>query len=175
MHKKYKEFKDKFRLLFPKIYKPAIRNKLYIKFFITGIICASLDLSLIFILTDIVGVWYLFSVIFVYIVSFFTSFYLQKYWTFKDGRKRIFYEQLFTYFSVGLINLLLNASGVYILVERFGFYYLFAQIIMMGLLSIESFLVYRFIIFKKKRKIKKIAKLLMEGNADNNIKKNKNF
>jgi dolichol-phosphate mannosyltransferase len=168
MHKKYKQFKEKFRLLFPKIYRPVIRNKLYVKFFITGAVCSVLDISLVYILTDVIGVWYLFSVIFVYIFSFFTSFYLQKYWTFKDGRKRILYEQLFIYFSVGLINLAINTFGVYVLVEKFGFYYLFAQVVMMAVLSIESFLVYRFVIFKKKRKLKKITKLLLDEDASKN-------
>ena len=164
---KYKKFKKSFKIALPWLYRPLNSYKLYIKYLITGSFGTSIDILLLYILTDIIGVWYLFSTIFVYVIAFFSSFYLQKYWTFKDGRESIFYEQLFSYFMVGLFNLSINTVGVFLLVEKFNFYYIFAQVLMFATLGIESFLVYRFIIFNRKRKIKKLEKRTMMEDIKN--------
>lgn len=163
----YKEVKKRFKIDFPSVYKPLNEYKVYVKYLITGTLCTTGDILFLYFLTDIVGLWYLFSTIFVYIFAFFSSFYMQKYWTFKDGRKKIFYEQMFSYFMVGLFNISINTLGVFILVESYNVYYLFAQILMFATLGIESFLIYRFIIFKRKRRMKKIAKKAKKALVDN--------
>ena len=53
------------------------------------------------------------------------------------------------YLSVGLMNLIINTIGMYVLVDKFDLMYMIAQIIMICLVAISSFLIYRYIIFKK--------------------------
>lgn len=151
MNNIYKSFKDNFRSSSPKTYYQADKYKIFIKFIISGGIAGFIDLSLLYILTDILNIWYLLSAGLAFIIAFFVSFTLQKFWTFRDNNRKKFYQQISLYFIVGVMNLFLNTGGMYLLVDRFKIWYLLAQVIIGGFLGINSFLIYKFIIFKKKR------------------------
>ncbi len=125
------------------------KKKQIIKFVISGGTAFSADLMLLFFLTDILKIWYIYSASMAFIAAFFISFYLQKFWTFRDGSKKV-YKQMFIYFFAGATNVMVNAGGMYIIVDKLGIQYLFAQIIMTALLSTCSFLIYRFVIFSTK-------------------------
>jgi glycosyltransferase involved in cell wall biosynthesis/putative flippase GtrA len=115
---------------------------------ISGGTAFSVDLLLLFFLTDVLKIWYIYSASLAFIAAFFISFYLQKFWTFRDNSKKV-YKQMFIYFFTGATNVMVNAGGMYVIVDKLGIKYLFAQTIMTALLSICSFLIYRFIVFKK--------------------------
>ena len=109
------------------------------------------DLAFLYVLTDIVGVWYMISVGLAFLAAYFVSFSLQKFWTFRDSGREKIYRQMSLYFIVGVANLFLNAAGMYSLVEYFSTQYLLAQIIVGAVLGLGNLGIYRFIIFEKKR------------------------
>lgn len=125
------------------------KNKKLLRFFISGSSATSVDIFLLFFLTEFIGLWYLYSSIFSFAGSFFVSFFLQKYWTFEDKRESLKTKQMLMYFIVAGFNLMINSLGIVFLVEYFEIYYLLAQLIMISLLGIASFLIYNLIIFKK--------------------------
>ena len=127
----------------------ALKKKLYIKYIIAGGTATVVDLIILFLLTEIIGLWYLISAVIAFIVAFFVSFFLQKFWTFRDNNKEKIFKQMGMYLSVGLMNLIINTIGMYVLVDKFDLMYMIAQIIMICLVAISSFLIYRYIIFKK--------------------------
>ena len=131
-----------------KIKSLAIKYKIYIKYIISGCTGASVNLITLFILTEFAHVYYLISVIIAFFVSLSVSFNLQKKWTFRDNNKKVF-KQLFIYFSITGIDLLVNLYLLYFLVEKLGIWYMLAQIIVYGFLSIFSFILYKFLVFKK--------------------------
>jgi len=132
-----------------RILREIYKRKTIVKFIISGGIATLADLILLFILTDFFRIWYLFSAILAFIGSFFVSFYLQKFFTFRDaGRERI-YRQMGQYLFVGLMNLGLNTLGMYLAVEIFGIWYLLAQIIVTIIIAIFSFIIYKTYIFVK--------------------------
>ncbi|MFH1522952.1 MAG: glycosyltransferase [Patescibacteria group bacterium] len=140
--------------------------KTYIKFVISGGTAGTADLILLYVLTDIVGLWYLISATIAFVVAFLISFFLQKFWTFRDNRRTIIYKQLSLYLVVGLTNLSINGAAMYLLVDKFGIWYMLAQVISSGFLAFINFLVYKFIIFKKcKEEIKN-----KNNEYDNNLK-----
>ena len=147
----YKNCKDFFRSLAPGVYDKIEKYKLIIKYIISGGTAALVDLSLLYVFTDLFGIWYITSASLAFLVAYFVSFSLQKFWTFRDNGREKIYRQMFLYFIVGVVNLLLNAGGMYLLVDKFGVMYILAQIIMGALLGFSSFLIYRFIIFEKKK------------------------
>ncbi len=124
------------------------KRKQFIKFAISGGTAFAADLLLLFFFTDILKIWYIYSASMAFVVAFFISFYLQKFWTFRDRNKKV-YKQMVIFFFSGTANVIVNAGGMYVIVEKIGVKYLFAQTIMTALLSICSFLIYRFIVFKK--------------------------
>lgn len=136
------------------IIKQIYNYKIYIKYIISGGTAAFVDLALLYILTDILGIWYLLSASLAFVVAYFVSFYLQKFWTFRDNSRERIVRQMSLYFIVGVSNLGINAGGMYILVDKLNVMYMLAQVIMGGLIAIGSFLIYKFIIFRKRIVIK---------------------
>ncbi len=125
------------------------RLPLWFRFLISGGIGTVFNLVVVYVLTDIMGIWYLYSTTIAFVMSFFVSFTLQKFFTFQDHALDTIRAQAPKYLAVALINMGLNALFMYVLVESVGLHYLLAQIITIGSISIESFIVYRFIVFKK--------------------------
>ena len=128
------------------------KNKKILKFLLSGSSATAVDIFLLFYLTEIVGMWYLYSAVFSFGVSFFVSFYMQKYWTFEDKREHVKTKQLVMYFLVAGTNLSLNTAILYYLVDYLGIYYLLAQLMAVGFLGIGSFLMYNIVIFKQSLK-----------------------
>jgi len=132
--------------------KQAYKKKIYIKFIISGTTAAVTDLALLYFFTDILGLWYLLSAILAFIIAYFVSFSLQKFWTFRDNSQKKIYQQMSLYFLVGVVNLGANSWAMYILVDKFRVWYILAQVIISGFLAVSNFLIYKLIIFKKRKK-----------------------
>ena len=130
------------------IFRRIYQNWQIVKFVISGGTAAVVDLVLLYVLTDILGIWYLISATLAFVAAFFVSFGLQKYWTFGDRYTQKIYQQLGLYLTVAVINMLINAAGMYYLVDKLGIWYILAQVIVYSILAIESFLVYKYLIFK---------------------------
>lgn len=119
-----------------------------LRFLISGGCAAATHFGLLFVLTEFAHVWYLYSAAIGFCGGFFVSFTLQKFWTFAEMDIRRVKTQAPVYFLVALGNLGLNSLFVYALVEYAELWYMFAQVMVAALISIESFLVYKFLIFK---------------------------
>ena len=140
---------DKILSRFPRLHSRLYRHKLGVKYVISGSTAAAIDFILLFVLTDLLGIWYLTSAILAYISSFFTSFTLQKFWTFQDQDLKKIRKQFLIYLAVALIGLLLNSIMMYFWVSALHIWYLAAQFITTGILAIGSFAINTTITFKK--------------------------
>lgn len=132
------------------------KNKKIFRFIISGASATAVDIFLLFYLTEIVGLWYIHSAVLAFGASFFVSFYLQKYWTFEDNRKHVRTRQMLMHFLVASTNLSLNTFGLFFLVHFLHVHYLLAQLLVVGVLGIGSFLMYNIVIFKKTLKESKV-------------------
>jgi dolichol-phosphate mannosyltransferase len=119
------------------------------KFLIAGCAGAFTNLALLYFFTDILGVWYLASSSLAFIVSFFVSFFLQKFWTFSDKAKESLLKQMGVYLAVALTNLVINGLLMYLLVDGFKIWYMFSQFTVSGVIALESYWVYKIFIFNK--------------------------
>ncbi len=161
MKRIYHKAKSKLQEKSPRLYKHIDKRKLYIKYFIAGTTAAFVNLSVLYFLTDILGFWYIFSTTISFIFAFFVSFYLQKFWTFRDNNREKERKQATIYLLVNIGNLFLNAAGMYLLVEAFHMWYILAQIITGIFIAMSSFVIYRFIIFKKPKEKEGKAKNIL--------------
>ncbi len=128
----------------------AKKNKKYIKYVISGVIAALTQIALLFIFTEFFKIWYIISTSMAFVVAFFVSFYLQKFWTFRDNSKDKMYKQMSVYFTVAVTNLFINAGAMYMLVEKYNLWYILAQFIIGFFIAFENYIIYNFLIFKKK-------------------------
>ena len=123
------------------------RYKRLVKFGIAGMSATLTQFIILYTLTEL-GLWYLASTSLGFIVAFFISFFLQKFWTFRDTNRDKMYSQMAVYLAAALIGLLFNAGGMYVLVEYANFWYILAQMVMVVFIATCNFFVYKFLIFK---------------------------
>ncbi len=112
----------------------------FFKFAFVGLIGTIINLIILYSLTEFLGIYYIISAIFAFIIAATNNFILNKTWTFNE---KISYKTLDKYsqfFSVSLVALLINISFLYILTEFLGIHYLISQVIAIGLALSINFL-----------------------------------
>ncbi len=119
-----------------------------IKFGISGGISAVVSLSTLWVLTERVGFYYLLSSLIAYCFSFFTNFFLQKLWAFRDREKERTTVKMGLFLGNSLLNLALNVFLMHILVDYLHVWYLAAQCVVIGLLATMNYTIYRLYIFR---------------------------
>ncbi len=122
-----------------------------LKFIISGGLAATIDLGLLYALTEIWHVWYLLSAILAFGVAFGVSFSLQKFWTFNDRSVEGIHAQLGMYLVIALLGLGLNTLCMYGLVDHFGLHYIVAQILTSAFIAVANFFAYKHLIFKNRQ------------------------
>ena len=110
---------------------------------------ALVQLSLLYIFTEAIGIHYLISTSLAFVFSFFVSFFLQKFWTFEDATKEKMGSQMLFYLLIALTNLGLNALLMYFFVETVKIWYMLAQVLVGVIIAIESFTIYKLLIFNQ--------------------------
>jgi putative flippase GtrA len=83
-----------------------------------------------------------------FLIAFSISFLLQKFWTFRNKQKR-YMKQLGYYLVINLLNLFVNVSLMVFLVDHLKIHYMISQVIVLGGLGITSYLLYKYLVFKK--------------------------
>ena len=121
------------------------------RYVISGGTAATVNLALLYVLTDYLAIWYLFSTMLAYVVSFFVSFFLQKFWTFRDSRKDQINRQLVIYACIAGFGLGFNVLLMYFLVDILHIWYMFSQIIVGFILAFCNFLFYKFFVFNQEK------------------------
>jgi len=103
-------------------------NKKFIRFAISGGVATSVDIALLYALTEWGGIWYLISSVFSFLVGSITHFSISRRWVF-DQTNKTFWRQYQSFFVIHLGGLAINLMALYILVEYFNIYYILAKII----------------------------------------------
>jgi putative flippase GtrA len=117
-------------------------NSQFIRFAIVGGFCAALNLISLYVLTSLLKINYMLSTLIALIGINFLGFYLNKYYTFETDKSR-FWQELWKYYSVMFSSFLLNLFFMYLLVDIFKMWYIYASItITIG------FIIYNFLMHK---------------------------
>ncbi|MFH1990495.1 MAG: GtrA family protein [Patescibacteria group bacterium] len=98
---------------------------------------------ILYILTDIAGVWYMVSAVIASVVNHSLNFVFQKFWTFKNKDTKNIHRQAGKYALLVISLFIANLFLLYILVEYAHLWYLAAQVIVTILLTVISYLVSR--------------------------------
>lgn len=117
------------------------------KYAASGGSSACANLGTLYLLTEYAYVHYLQSAVVSFIIAFFISFLLQKFWTFKDMRKEVIHWQMILFLGLSLANLLVNTLLIYGLVEYMHLWYVAAAVVSGALLAVSNFFIYKHVIF----------------------------
>ncbi|WP_330203990.1 GtrA family protein [Cyanobacterium sp. Dongsha4] len=119
------------------------------RFLGVGGFCAGLSLIIMYVLTSIIHINYLISTVITIVVTNFIGFYLNKYYTFQT-KKKLFWRELWKYYSVMLSSYILNVFAMYVLVDLVNIWYLYANILLMAVLTPFNYFFHKKWSFKKK-------------------------
>ena len=117
------------------------------KFLIVGILVVIFNLSLLYLFTEILRIWYLVSSVVSYILAVALNFTLQKFWVFENEETGVLANQLIWYSLVSTGYLLANTGLMYLLVDRFHIQYLLSQAGITFVLSCLNYFINRNFIF----------------------------
>jgi putative flippase GtrA len=121
----------------------------FLKYLCAGTVAVGVNLSVLYVLTEYAHIYYLYSAVCSFLISFCVSFVLQKYWTFRDTTRERVHSQALLYLSVQVTNLALNTTLLYALVTYLHIWYMLSQAIVSLVLATGIFFINKFIIFKK--------------------------
>ena len=137
--------------LAPRLLFVNIRRMKLMRFLISGGSAAVVNLSVLYVLTDWFGLWYLASATVSFFVSILIGFMLQKFWTFnhRQSHHRT-HKQFLLYLAWMLLYLSLDIGLMYLLVDGASLNYLLSQFVTSGVLAALSFFVYSRVVFISK-------------------------
>lgn len=154
IEKNYNKIHNRFRRHAPPlIYNNVFRHRQILKFLIAGGIATFADISIYYVLTYLAGLWYVASSISSFIIAFWISFGLQKFWTFRDKNTQEMMRQTYLYFFVAVANLGMSTLIIYSFVDYMNIHKFIAKIFANAIIAGESFFVYRYFIFAKTSKV----------------------
>lgn len=151
LEKNYQKIHSRFKRHAPPIlYNNAFRHRQIIKFLIAGGTSTSIDIFVFTALIYWVGLWYIASSISSFIIAFWVSFGLQKFWTFRDKNTEKIVTQTYLYFIVAIVNLGISTLLIYIFVDYIHIHKFISKVIANIIIATESFFIYRYFIFAKR-------------------------
>jgi dolichol-phosphate mannosyltransferase len=123
-------------------YLPYKRNvaKEFFKFAFVGGIGTLVNIAILYLLTEKVGIYYLVSAIFSFVVAMTSNFFLNKIWTFKENLMSSIKSKYLQFSLVSVTALLVNLLFLYVFTEIFRIYYIISQILAIGIALIINFL-----------------------------------
>lgn len=159
----YRWLKFKLQAIAPGIYNVLNKHKEGVKYIIAGGVAAVINLSFLYIFTDILHIWYVLSAVLAFIIALCASFSLHKFWTFRENSIERLKGQAIFYIFLSFINLTLNAILIYIMVDIFKLWYMLAQFIIMIAIAVMSFIINKKITFQKQMSNSKKNILIATG------------
>lgn len=120
-----------------------------IKFAFVGALGTVVNLSILYTLTEFFNVYYIISETIGFLVSVLHNYILNKIWTFKENLHERIFTKYFKYIIINLISLCINLTILFILVEFYGFWYIFAEVVAISIAFLNNFTVNKLWTFKK--------------------------
>ncbi len=119
-----------------------------LRFVISGGTATVVNLGVLFSLTHLFSIWYVFSSAIAFLVAFFVSFTMQKFWTFEDSSREHLQSQAVIYLIIILVGLAVNTSLIYFFVEYGNLHYLAAQLVSGIFIAVMNYFSYKHLVFR---------------------------
>ena len=117
------------------------------KFAIAGIIFAVVNILILYILTDFLGIYYILSSIIAFFLGSTGNFLLNKKWTFKEKMRHDLPKKYIKAMSVNISAVIITIALLYILTEFLNIHYLISQTIAMAVAFVANFIGNKKIVF----------------------------
>ena len=122
------------------------RNRQFILYYFIGNIAVVMDLGLLYLFTEVFGLFYLLSATLSFCSALFVNYLLNKKYTFKNKSKK-YLLQYTVLFIGGLIALGFNLLILWVLVERTGLWYIYSKIISLILVLLFTYNYNKYVVY----------------------------
>jgi len=116
------------------------------RYLITGFLSAALEYSVLFVLTDFIGLWHIFSNTIAIAASFCFNFLVNKYWSFKS--KQNITKQMLQYGLLFAVNMCISNIIIYLLSDILRMHYLIPKLASTIIITLWNFIIYKKVIYK---------------------------
>ena len=123
--------------------------KQLLKYILVGLLGTGLDFLLLYSLVKYLHLFYLLAAFISIAIVLWISFGLNKYWTFKDERKKYF-PQFFKFVLAHALGNGINLTILFFLVQVFGLWYIFAKICATAVSAIFNFFITKELVFNQR-------------------------
>ena len=100
-----------------------------VKFAIVGAMGTLVNLLVLYSFTEVFNIYYIISAIIAFIVAGLHNYILDKIWAFKENIEEKMVSKYFQFLIISSISLIVNLSILFILVEFYGIWYIFAEVL----------------------------------------------
>jgi len=115
------------------------------KYVVTGLLSAAAEFSLLYLLTEYAGLWYILSNTAGYTAGFLLGFIINRSWSFRS--KGSIVRQFLLYGLLFLVNLLLSNVFMYLLTSAAGLPYMLSKVFVAGMIVLWNFTIYKKVIY----------------------------
>lgn len=117
------------------------------RYFVSAAVAFLVDFSSLIFFTEIIGIFYLHSVIIAFVMGVITNYTINIKWVFSERRiDQVSYE-FSLYLVIVLLGLLINIGIIWFLTEKLNIYYLISKLFSTGIVFWWNFLLKKFILF----------------------------
>lgn len=125
-----------------------LNQHILFRYIVSGSTSATVDLVILYILYSVLHLQYLVSAILAFIVAFWVSFFLHKFWTFQNHSLHKVERQVGMYFASSLFGLSANTLLMYVFVSLFGVGVILSQVFVGIIVACMTFFISRHVVFK---------------------------
>lgn len=118
------------------------------KYLFFSVLATLSDIIVLYLLTDILGIYYLVSATFSYIVGMFIAFFGNLKYTFEKNHKKKVSIQFINFTIISLIGLGLNIVFMKFFTDSLGVWYMLSKIITVGLIFFIKYFMHKRIVFE---------------------------
>lgn len=134
-----------------RLYTALLQNQLF-RYMIVGGIALVADTGILYILTQFFQIYYLISASLGFISGLVLNYLLSIVWVFNHRKVKKMYVEFAIFAAIGLIGLFWNELIMYLLVGKFGLYFLYAKVMTAAFVFFWNFLARKVILFRETRK-----------------------
>lgn len=140
-------------MIFREIISPKKASNSHIQFArytFVSVVALFVDLSLLFILTEYIGIFYIFSAIISFLIGLVVVYVVSVIWVFDTRSLKNLYMELGFFLGIGIVGLLVNVFLIWFLTSLFSLYYMFSKVIATMFVFLWNFFLRKYLIFNKK-------------------------
>lgn len=119
----------------------------FFKYFIASGIAFIVDFSLLWILTDILKLYYILSATISFIIGLLTIYTISTKWVFSERKLENKTKEFIIFSLIGLVGVFINTLGIWLFTEKMHFHYLISKIVVTFFVFMWNFLVRKLVLF----------------------------